>query len=271
MICLTLALGSPNQEPNVLSLNSCSLHHSSPILELSVSTYGENLPGVISKVLSRLWALGYLSPNPSIRNPFLWIHKFLFGDVKCPQEGEHVKSGYKSLAFSGKVLSECSSPNKEIWCPVEKGTAGVERNISVCGQECRGADLGRASGTQEKWKGQVSRKYEIYFFPYSQFLFSLVPQGEWCTGKWIVGLIYFSDSYILIIFFWLPYDQSCVSSHSCLDTPSLNADKLPKDEFNFVRILELYLQGGFLPPDCLWSKFVDSKYFPADCKFWIWC
>lgn len=71
-----------------------------------------------------------------------------------------------------------------------------------------------------------------------------------------MGLIYFSDSYILIIFCRLPYDQSCVSSHSCLDTPSLSADKLPKDEFNFVRILELYLQGGFLPPEYPWSKFV---------------
>lgn len=57
-------------------------------------------------------------------------------------------------------------------------------------------------------------------------------------------MIYFRDSYILIMFFLLPYDQSRVSSHSCLDTHSLSVDKLPKDEkFSFVRILELYLQG----------------------------
>lgn len=85
-------------------------------------------------------------------------------------------------------------------------------------------------------------------------------------------MIYFRDSYILIMFFLLPYDQSCVSSHSCLDTQSLSVDNLPKDEkFSFVRILELYLQGRFSPPECPWSKSVDSNYSPADCKFWIWC
>lgn len=151
-----------------------------------------------------------------------------------------------------------------------KGASGVVRNTSVHVQGFRGTDLGGVSGTQEKWKGQVSRKYELYSFLYSQFLFSLVPQGKWCTGKWI--MIYFRDSYILIMFFLLPYDQSCVSSHSCLDTQSLSVDNLPKDEkFSFVRILELYLQGRFSPPECPWSKSVDSNYSPADCKFWIWC
>ena len=87
----------------------------------------------------------------------------------------------------------------------------------------------------------------------------------------IMGLIYYSDSYVLIMFFLLPYDQSHVSSHGCLDIHRSSVDKLPKDEkFSFVRILELYLQGGFLTPERPWSKSADSKYSPADCKFWIW-
>lgn len=99
----------------------------------------------------------------------------------------------------------------------EKG-CGCVKKYFWHGQGCRGTDLRGVLGTQEKWKEQVSRKYELDFL-HSQFLFSLVPQGEWCTGKWI--MIYFSDSYILIMFFLLPYDQSHVSSHSCLDTHNL--------------------------------------------------
>ena len=87
-----------------------------------------------------------------------------------------------------------------------------------------------------------------------------------------MGLIYFGDSDILIIFFLLPYDQPCVPSHSCLDTCSLSVDKLPEDEkFGFVRILELYPQGCFLPAECPWSKFANSKYSPAGSKFGAWC
>ena len=43
-------------------------------------------------------------------------------------------------------------------------------------------------------------------------------------------LSFIPDSYLLIIFSLRPYDQPCSSAHGCLDTHSLSANKLPKDE-----------------------------------------
>lgn len=63
------------------------------------------------------------------------------------------------------------------------------------------------------------------------------------------------DLYILTIFSLQPCDQPCASSHCCLDTRSLSADKLLQDEkFAFAKTLQLYPQGGFSPPEGPWTK-----------------
>lgn len=213
-ICLTLTLGNPNQPANVLSLNSWEFCYSSSTLELSVSTYGENSSSVIFNVLRSLGPR-HLSPNSSIIISFLCINMILFGVVKHSWEGEHVKSCYKSLAFSDSLKWRLF-PIKHIWCPM-RGRGLTERIFPSMAR-----DTGNRSGggCWAAWRNGKGKTPEGAIFTLLVFT---VPVVSGTTVKVLLrqmdrGSDLFSRFLHSYCLFVLPYDQSCVSSQSCLDT-----------------------------------------------------